>query len=160
MKFYIFRKPTVLSFPYCSVFFITLNILDVVIKRKNSSWFHECSSVKHAESENETWSWLFFLEIVVTFFTQTLKADISRADWPIDLNFFMVTSYDLVYWCVKFQEISDSATTQTSLPTQKFQISIAKEIFHEIFWNFARITIRPLDKSWVSCTAIRWLLWL
>ena len=83
--------------------------------------------MKHAESENETWSWLFFLEIVVTFFTQTLKADISWADWPIDLNFFMVTSYDLVYWYVKFQEISDSATTQTSLPTQKFQISLAKK---------------------------------
>ena len=110
---------------------------------------------EHAESENETVIVTFFLEIVVTFFTQTLKADISWTDWPIDLIFVMVTSYDLVYWCVKFQEISDSATTQTSLPTQKFQISVVRNIFYEIFWNFAQTTIQPLDKSWVSWTAIR-----
>ena len=84
---------------------------------------------EHAESENETVIVTFFLEIIVTFFTQTLKADISWTDWPIDLIFVMVTSYDLVYWCVKFQEISDSATTQTSLPTQKFQISVVRKIF-------------------------------
>ena len=109
---------------------------------------------EHAESENETVIVTFFLEIVVTFFTQSLKADISWKDWPIDLIFVMVTSYDLVYWCVKFQEISHSATTRTSLPTQKFQISVAKKIFSEFFWNFAWITIQALDKSWVSCTAV------
>ena len=96
----------------------------------------------------------FFLEIFVTFFTETLKADISWTDWPIDLIFFMAISYDLVYLYVKFQEISDSATTRTSLPTQKFQISVAKKIFYEFFWNFAWTTIQSLDKSWVSCTAI------
>ena len=101
----------------------------------------------------------YFLEIVVTFFTQTLKADISWMDWPIDLIFFMVTSYDFVYWCVKVQEIPDSGTTRTSLPTQKFQLSVVKKIFYEIFWNFAWTTIQPLYKSWISCTAIRLLLW-
>ena len=59
----------------------------------------------------------FFLEIVVAFFTQTLKADISWMDWPIDFIFVMITSYDLVYWCVKFQVILDSTTNGTSLPT-------------------------------------------
>ena len=101
----------------------------------------------------------YFLEIVVTFFTQTLKADISWTYWPIDLIFVMVTSCDLVYWSVKFQEFLDSATTRTSLPTQKFQLSVVKKIFYEIFWNFAWTTIQPLYKSWISCTAIRLLLW-
>ena len=95
----------------------------------------------------------------MTFFTQTLKAYISSTNWPIDLNFFMVTSYDLVYWCVKFQEIQVSTTTRTSLPTQKFQKSVGIKIFDEIFWNFAWTTIQPLDKSWVSCTAIMLFLW-
>ena len=63
---------------------------------------------------------LYVVEIVVTFFTQTLKAHISLTDWPIDLIFCTVTSFDLFYWCVMFKEISDSVTTQTSLPTKKF----------------------------------------
>ena len=99
----------------------------------------------------------FFLqvaEIVVPFFTHTYKACISWTDWSIDLIFCMVPSYDLVYWWVKFQDISDSATTGTSLPSQKFQISVAKKIFNKIFLNFALTTLQRLDKSWVSCMAI------
>ena len=93
-------------------------------------------------------------EIIVTFFAQTLRGHISWTDCPIDLIFCMVTSFGLVCCCVKFQEISESPTTQTSLPTQKIQISVAKKIFDEIFWNFAWTTIETLDKSWVGCTAI------
>ena len=86
---------------------------------------------------------IFFLvvESIMIFFTLTLKAHISWTDWPIDLIFCMVTSYDLVYWCVEFQEIKVSTTTRTSLPTQKFQKSVAIKIFHEIFWNYAWTTI-------------------
>ena len=36
---------------------------------------------------------IFFLEIVVTFFSQTLKADISWTDWPINFFFFMEALY-------------------------------------------------------------------
>ena len=54
-----------------------------------------------------------FSPSVSDFFTQTLKAHISWTDWPIDLIFCMVPSYDLVYWWVKFQDISDGATTGT-----------------------------------------------
>ena len=78
-------------------------------------------------------------EIIVTFFAQTLRGHFSWTECPIDLIFCMVISYDLVYWCVKFQEISESPTIQTSPPTQKFQISVAKkypkkfsEILHEL----------------------------
>ena len=80
-------------------------------------------------------------EIIVTFFAQTLRGHTSSMDSQIDLIFCMVTSHDLDYWCVKFQEISESPTTQTSLPAQKFQISVAKKISNEIFWIFAWTTI-------------------
>ena len=73
-------------------------------------------------------------------------------DW---LDFCYGNIISPFYCCEKFQEISDKATTQTSLPTQKFQIFAVRKIFYEIFWNFACTTISPLDKSWVSCTAIR-----
>ena len=101
------------------------------------------------ESENET-----CLEILVHFFAQNLKDHFSWTDWPIDFIFCMVTSYDHVYWFVKFQETSVSATTQTSLPTQIFQYSVAEEILFEIYWNFAWTITQPMDKCWVSYTAI------
>ena len=50
----------------------------------------------------------------------------------------MVTSFYLVYYDAKFQEIPEGPTTQTSLFTRKFQISVIKknsmkfsEILHE-----------------------------
>ena len=43
----------------------------------------------------------------------------SWTDWPIDLIFCMVISHDLVYWCVKFQDVSVSITTRNSFTYPK-----------------------------------------
>ena len=40
----------------------------------------------------------------------------------------------------------------------KISKSVGLKVFYKIFWNFAWTTIQPLDKSWVSCTAIMRLL--
>ena len=80
-------------------------------------------------------------EIIVAFFSQTLRGHILWMDCPINLIFCMVTSYDLVYWCIKFQECSVCPTTQTSLLNQKFQISVVKKISDDFFLNFAWTTI-------------------
>ena len=128
--------------------------VDVMIKRR--SIIHDFMIAQALSLRTKHIRDFFFkvAQSIVTFFTQTLKAYISWTNWLIDLNFFMVTSFDLVYWYVKFQEIEVNTTTRTSLPTQKFQNSVAVKIFYDIFWNYAWTTIQPLDKSWVSCTAI------
>ncbi|MEE3023607.1 MAG: hypothetical protein VX367_13545, partial [SAR324 cluster bacterium] len=56
-----------------------------------------------------------------------------RLDCRVSGLVCLVTSFNLVYYGAKFQEIPEGPTTRISFLTPKFQISLIKRIFHEIF---------------------------
>ena len=79
--------------------------------RGKESWVIINKSRECSHGQIESW-----IEIIVTFLIIFLKRHNSETNRRIGLIFCTVTSHDLFYYCIKFQEFFRSKTTPTSLP--------------------------------------------
>ena len=88
-----------------------------VISKESLVLINKSSECSHAQIE----SWIE----IVTFLVISLKRHNSETNRRIGLIFCTVTSHDLFYYCIKFQEFLRSKPTPTSLPAWKFQANTA-----------------------------------
>ena len=89
-------------------------------KPVNSLFYTNLAALaKQKKTENLLLKSRFFPSFFFLLFEQ-VKIPLTTSCFIAVLADKLRPTFDLVYQCVKFNEISDGATTQTSIPIQKF----------------------------------------